>query len=224
MSLVQSPIDWHAVVPDQQTPLVADSRRRIATLLGCFLALASIILLRCIWINVDGGETYRSAALAPRQKEKVIPARRAAIVDRQGKTLAEDRLVDVLTVHYRWLQRPPDAEWLRREAKRSLSGAQQRNAKAIVAAEDRLKASMDELSGRLAADCGLTDEQWRNRCRNIQLRVERAAAAVNQRLKAKHDQATVLASSAGDVGGSRGIMLEAVEALFAPRHLCHRHA
>ncbi|MGB6043440.1 MAG: penicillin-binding transpeptidase domain-containing protein, partial [Pirellulales bacterium] len=63
---------------------------------------------------------------------------------------------------------------------------------------------------------GLTDEQWRNRCRNIQLRVERAAAAVNQRLKAKHDQATVLASSAGDVGGSRGIMLEAVEALFAP--------
>lgn len=217
MSPAEPPIDWHRVVPDDRLPLAADSRQRIAWLCLAFVGLAGLVLARCLWIHIDSGPAYRAAALRPSEIRQAIPARRGTILDRRGVVLAEDRPVDVLTLHYRWLQQPPDPGWLKRQAQQSLSPLRRRDPAAVAEATKRVAGEIRQLHRRLARECGLSDQQWESRRRHVQQGVERTAAAVNRRRRTRYQQD--VAPTAGphrDEGRWSTLLTDAIKALFTP--------
>ncbi|NIP85996.1 MAG: hypothetical protein GTO03_10710, partial [Planctomycetales bacterium] len=204
-------------MPEHRPALAADSRQRIAWL-GCgFAGLALLVLVRCLGIHLDSGPAFRAAAERPREIREPLEARRGTIVDRRGAVLAEDRQVDVLTMHYRWLEQPPQRAWLRQRAQQSLSPLRRRDPAAVAAAMQKIEQEIRQLHQRLAREGGLSDQQWEDRRRNIQLRVERTVAAVNQRRQARYEDRQ--APPAGeDHLPSRwsGLLADALRALFAP--------
>ncbi len=111
---------------------------------------------------------------------------RGRILAHDGTVLACDEALMSLAVQYRWLEEPADPRWLRQMARSQLPAAQRRSSKAIAAKQSQILAQRRQLAQHLAALCGLTDEQWQARCRQIQKRVEMISAGVNAR---RSDQA-----------------------------------
>ena len=64
-------------------------------------------------VEVSQGEAFRRQAARAIETTVPLPARRGRILDRRGAVLADDRTVESVAVHYRWLEQPPDPRWLR---------------------------------------------------------------------------------------------------------------
>ncbi len=153
--------------------------RRLRWLFAAFVALSLTVYGRLIALEVRDGGEYRAAAAEPIVRRHQPPAMRGRILAHDGTVLAYDEALISLAVQYRWLEEPADSRWLQQVARAQLPTAQRRNAKAIAAKQEQILAQRRQLAQRLAALCGLTDEQWQARCRQIQQRVETIAAGVN---------------------------------------------
>lgn len=176
------PIDWHEFHRTRRaTPAVVDSRRRLGVCLGGFVFLLVVVFSRAVQLEMTQGAAFRAEATKPLRRERSLPGVRGRILARDGTMLAYDRKVLALAVHYRYLEDPPDRRWLRRSARSRLNNAQRKDPRRVAAEEDRVRAERVELARRLAALCGMTDEQWNRRAGRIQARVERVAETVNRR-------------------------------------------
>lgn len=186
------PFDWRQFqASEYRPPAVVDPRRRMRIFLVCFSATLLIVFGRGVQLEITQGDAFREEALRPTERTIIVPAARGRIVARNGATLAYDRTIEAVAVHYRWLQDPPDARWLRATARARLSKADRRNAQRLASEQARVLAERGELASRLAALCGLSAQQWAARTRAIQVRVERIAAGANRRRQsvAKSDAA-----------------------------------
>jgi penicillin-binding protein 2 len=154
---------------------------RLRWLFAAFVALLLTVYGRLIALEVHDGGEYRAAAAEPIIHRHRPPAMRGRILAHDGTVLAYDEPLMSLALQYHWLEEPADPRWLRQMARSRLSAAQRRNAKAIAAQQEQILAQRRDLAQRLAALCGLTDDQWQARCRQIQQRVETIAAGVNAR-------------------------------------------
>jgi penicillin-binding protein 2 len=174
--------DWHQFHLDEATiPAVVDSRRRLRICLGGFLLLMAVVFGRAVQLEMTQGADFRAEATRPLKREKSLPGVRGRILARDGTVLACDKEILALAVHYRYLQQPPDAGWLRREARWRLSRAERKNPQRMAAEETQVLADRDALAGRLAKLCGLSTEDWDRRASRVQARVERIAESVNRR-------------------------------------------
>lgn len=174
--------DWHRTHELDRSPAApVDSRRRIV---GCFLAFALLLAavgVRVIQLEATQGEAFRREATKPIQRTIVLPADRGRILSRDGRILAEDRDVRVLTVHYRWLEQPAGAQWLAREARARLPHDDRRNPEKLREAEQAVLSERDSLRDDLCELCGVSREQWAEHASRIQTRVQRIAESVNRR-------------------------------------------
>src|SRR6185312_5423844 len=86
---------------------------RIILLFG--IILASMLTIAARMMHVQGQLSDRYAAEFDRTSERfeAIPSHDGRILAAGGEVLAEDREVFALSVHYRWLEDPADARWLR---------------------------------------------------------------------------------------------------------------
>ena len=177
--------DWHQFHLDEATaPAVVDSRRRLRICLGGFLLLLAVVFGRAVQLEVTQGAAFRAEACQPLKRERSLPGVRGRILARDGTVLARDEEILALAVHYRYLQQPPDAGWLRREARSRLSPAERKDPQRVAAEQARVLAERDDLARRLAELCGVSGEEWDRRAGRIQSRVERIAAAANRRQRA----------------------------------------
>jgi len=176
------PIDWREFHErERATPAVVDSRRRMRLALYGFLALLGIVFGRVVQLEVSQGPAFRGEAARPLVRTRELPAPRGRILARNGTVLACDKQVMALAVYYRYLEEPPDGQWLRRTARARLSKADRKNPERAAEEERRVQWERADLARRLARLCGLSDDEWRRRARQIQDRVERIAASVNRR-------------------------------------------
>jgi len=173
-------IDWqdfHAA-EDRPTPAV-DPRRRLRICLAGFAVLVLVVFGRAVQLEVTQGAAFRSEACKPLRREQSVPGVRGRILARDGTVLAYDKEVLAVAVHYRYLQEPPDARWLRAAARSRLPRPQRKDAERVAAEEERLRIERAQLARRLARLCGLTGEDWQARARQVQTRVQRIAEHVN---------------------------------------------
>ena len=143
------------------------------------------MLGRAVQLELTDGQTYRRLAARPLEKTVVLAAPRGRILAHDGTVLAQDVEARALAVHYRYLESPPDAAWLRRQARARLSRSQRRDAKQVAAAEEAVCRDLADLHRRLAALCGTSEAKWRRRASRIQSRVEVVAEAVNRGRRAR---------------------------------------
>ncbi len=115
---------------------------------------------------------------------------------RDGEVLADNKSSDLLEVHYRYLQQPPDVNWLANQVRRRLPCADRRNKGKRAAAEAQIRYELDTLHERLAGLCAVDRETSRARRQRVQRRVEGIAQRVN------HRAAIAPADSRGDLDAS----------------------
>lgn len=168
-----------------ERPVVVDPQRRLRFCAAGFALLLSIVFARTVQLEWTQGEAFRVEATRPRQRERSTIGARGRILSHDGQTLACDREVVALAIHYRYLEEPPDAAWLRRAARAGLSKADRNNAEKLAAAQLRVLDERRALAERLARLSGLPAETWRQRAASIQQRVERIADSVNRRRDAQ---------------------------------------
>ncbi len=174
--------DWRQFhAQNTETPAVVDPRRRLRVCLFGFAAMLLVIFARAAQLEVTQGEGFRTAALRPIERETVLPASRGRILARDGTVLAADRSVSAVAVEYRWLQNPPDPQWLRAIVRTRLTKTQRKDAQRVAAEQDRVLAEREATMQRLALLCGIAPDEWAARRRKIQTRVERISEITNRR-------------------------------------------
>jgi penicillin-binding protein 2 len=191
--------NWREVqASDVDRAPVVDSKRRSRLLLAGFMLAGTLIVSRAVHIDLTQGADYRRVAARPAVIRTELPARRGRILARDGTVLAAARPSVQLFVNYRWLEEPPNEDWLRRTAQRRLNRADRKDPARLAAEISRVRVEQFELNRRLAAQVGDVAGEWSRRRRGIQDRVERIAASVNRRRVARAEAEQTPASSIGD--------------------------
>lgn len=173
-----------------------DSRSRLWVLLALYATAAFTLFARLCVLEATDGAAHRKLATQPRQSIETVPGLRGRIFSRDGQVLALDESVVALAVHYRYLQDPPDADWLRRQARSRLSRSQRRDVQRVNEEVNRLRVEILDLHRRLAHECGLTFDVWRSRAARVERQVERIAESVNRRHRERYEQDLELAAQA----------------------------
>jgi penicillin-binding protein 2 len=183
------PFDWQQFHAEEHaTPTVVDPRRRLRLCLLGFIALLFLIFARAVQLEVTQGAGFRAEAMRPVEKKTLLPAPRGRILARDGTVLACDKNISAVAVHYRWLQDPPDERWLLTNARSKLSKADRKNPQRLAEARNEVLAEREQFAECLAQWCGLSAEQWANRARRIQSRVEQISENANRHEQTEHER------------------------------------
>ena len=172
--------DWHELHPPQPVA-VADPRRRLRWCAFGFAVMLATVAGRAVQLEWRYGEGFREEANRPLARRVSLAGVRGRILARDGAVLAGDRKVFALAVHYRYLEEPCNAGWLRRTARSRLTGRERRDPRRVAEEETRVLDERQELARRVMTLGSLTGEQWQSRTRRIQSQVERIAHSANRR-------------------------------------------
>ena len=156
-------------------------RTRFGLLAVLMVVPLAIIGLRLLQVQVWLSSQYVDAWDRRESVEEIIPALDGRILSSDGVVLADNRPRYDLEVEYRWLENPPDPDWLKREANGLLSKSDRRQPAAVERARQRVLASRDQLWMELADLLGIPQEELDSRRARIQQRVERMVAAVERK-------------------------------------------
>jgi penicillin-binding protein 2 len=176
-----NPLAHHNLLPPDEPTTSVAPRVRLAWLLAGFSLFWLVIIGRCIQLELVDGKAFRSEAVKPLRREIALPARRGRILARDGSLMAGDEQLFALAMHYRHLQREPEAAWLRAQARRRLGRAERRDRERVDAECARLRREIESLNARLASLCGQSMAEWRANTRRIEAKIETMAARVNGR-------------------------------------------
>lgn len=181
MARPQQYFDWDSLSEPDSAEEVVDTRRRLRWILGLFAVSLAIVFGRAVQLELSHGADFRRIAAQPLERTIVVPAPRGRILARDGTPLATNGRAKALAIHYRYLESPPDAGWLRRTARLRLARRDRRDAAKLAAMEQTVRDELARLHARLAELCNFTPRQWQARTARIQRRVAAQAAHVNQR-------------------------------------------
>lgn len=172
--------DWHEMLAESAGDGTIGSRERLRWLLLGMAICLTIVFGRACQLELSGGEAFRELAARPLARTRQLDATRGRILARSGEVLAADEPVSELAVQYRWLEEPPNSDWLRATARSRLSKADRRQRERIAAEQEAVLRDRSALHARLAALCEVSSEEWQARCASIQARVSALAAHVNE--------------------------------------------
>jgi penicillin-binding protein 2 len=191
--------DWHRfLATEHRTTPAVDPRRRLDLCWIIFALLLLVVFGRMVQLEITQGAAFRSTAAEPLRRERSLPGVRGQILARDGAVLACDREILAVAVHYRYLQQPVDTRWLRSTARARLTAAERKDTNRLTLEENRLEAQRLQLASRLAGLCGITEDVWDRRARQIQTRVERIAERVNAETREKRSRESILGESASE--------------------------
>jgi penicillin-binding protein 2 len=163
-------------------PLIAVAGRLVQ--LQCFLA-----------------DDYVAASETTTETLEPIPSIDGRIYAAEGRVLAEDVERYNISVHYRWLEDPPNELWLKRQALSGLSRSERRNKSTVDAQKQKVLARRQALWARLSELSGLSPKVLAERRAAIQERVDRISARLAERQAARENEVSV-EPAAPSAGGS----------------------
>jgi penicillin-binding protein 2 len=176
-------------------------RHRLPWLLGLSALALAAVFARAIQLEIREGPVFRGLATSPRAKTRALAADRGRILARDGTPLAIDRTARGLAIHYRYLEQPPDAGWLRRQARTRLSKSERRNEARIAQMQQVLRDELAALHFRLAQSCQVEPADWRWRVARVQRRVEALTALVDSRRQERFSAAQIDREAQGESAG-----------------------
>lgn len=177
-----SSFSWQRLLTSERPPeTTVAPRRRLQICWVVIVALLGIVFLRVVHLEVTQGAAFREEATKPLLRRVSVPGLRGRILARDGSVLAYDKETLALAVHYRYLEEPPDPQWLRNQARARLPRSERRNAERVSAEVARFRVERAEQVRQLASLCGLSVDEWRHRAAAVQSRVEHIAEQVNRR-------------------------------------------
>ncbi len=153
-------------------------------LVWLFVAMTlPLLLVAGRLIHLQGFVAEGFAVETQREVESIeaIPARNGRIVASDGSVLAFDDERHQLLVHYRWLEEPPNENWLRHEALSRLSRSERRDKTKVEQAKSEVLARRDELWRSLVELTEINADKLAEQRGRVQQRVERIFRLVDER-------------------------------------------
>lgn len=144
-----------------------------------------LVLTRIVWLQTLVRERYVAEFEKTYIEFEDISSPDGRILAADGRVLAYDEERFQLLVHYRWLEEPPNADWLRKQAYARVAPRERRDAFLVSAAEAEVLQRREELWRTIAELTRRAPEEIAASRARIQQRVERIAALVN----ARHERA-----------------------------------
>jgi len=151
-------------------------------LLGLMLILPLFAVSgRLLFIQMMNAELFYSRFGHTTESFETIPSRDGRIVSIDGRVLAMDVERFDLQLHYRWLEEPPNARWLKQQALMTLEPLDRRDIKKVEAASEKVLARRQQLWDELALVTRVTTEEIQESRSKIQKRIQTIIESVNER-------------------------------------------
>ncbi len=163
---------WHV---DQNPGL------RLAWMFVLLALPVAIIGARLAYLQIFLTDVYVDSFDVTSIEEEPIPARDGRILSADGRLLADDLERFNISVHYRWLEEPPNETWLKQQAMVRLARKDRRDPERIEAAKKEVLARRDALWRGLATWARLTPDQLSKQRSAVQQRVERIVEGMRKR-------------------------------------------
>lgn len=185
---------WHSVD--------AQPGRRIAWLALLLCLPIPLIALRLAYVQTVLQARYLAVWEQTTEETTFVEARDGRILSRDGVVLAFDQPRYDIAVQYRWLEDPPNPDWLRKLALAGLTRQERRDKAKVESALVALRDKREQLWQNLAAASGIDREELARRARSTQQRVERIKASVERRRseRARNSEVRALEISQGLAG------------------------
>lgn len=126
-----------------------------------------------------------------------VPSRDGRLLSADGRVLAVDRRQFTLKVHYRWLEEPADAAWLKGQTLAKLSRSERRNPELVAQARADVLAEREAMWQRLSVLTGRSVEELAAERVKIQSRIEGIVKLVEERRQQKAS-ASLVSQDSGD--------------------------
>ncbi|MGQ0633203.1 MAG: penicillin-binding transpeptidase domain-containing protein [Planctomycetaceae bacterium] len=146
---------------------------RLGVLFGLFTVAAVAVAVRLAHVQTSLGPRVVAEFSRTFEKREPIVSRDGRILSADGQVLAEDVEQHALSIHFRWLEEPPDPAWLRQQALSRLDRASRRNRDLVTKEESAVLARRTALWSRLAQLVNVPESELLHRRRDVQTRVER---------------------------------------------------
>lgn len=174
--------NWQSLEPTTEGVAAAASPRGRILGLGCAMALClSIIAGRLAYVQWALPLGLVEAFDETTESLEQIPARDGRILSADGVTLADsDERID-LFVYYRWIEDPPNQDWLAHHARRKLNRTERKDRVRREAAEAEFLERRELFWRQLAELTGVSTQELSERRSRIQHRVDRIWHRVNDR-------------------------------------------
>jgi penicillin-binding protein 2 len=164
---------WDGARQVDQSPAL-----RLGVLYAGMVLLLLVVGWRIAQIQIFLTGTYAEEFDRTTEKFESIPSPHGRIVSSDGQILAQDLRLIGVKAHYRWLEQPPQADWVRHQARAKLTRRERRDPQRLEAEMEQVRELHAALWERLAALTGISAAELTQRRAAVQKRVERMHAAV----------------------------------------------
>lgn len=176
-----------APVPSAESRWQMDARPGLRLMwLGALMLLPMLgIAARVIYLQTSTAARFAEPFEQTYVSTETIPSRDGRLLSSDGRVMAGDRLEFTLKVHYRSLEEPADAAWLKGQALSRLSRSERRKPELVAKMQAQILAERDAMWERLAGITGQSLVQLSGERAKIQQRVENIKALVEHRRRMK---------------------------------------
>ena len=163
----------------------AAPRARLGMLYVAFLIPVLLIGLRLVWLQVIIPERFIEVWTKTTESFETLPATEGRILSSDGQVLAFDQPRYSIQVHYRWLEDPVNADWLKARARDRLPRSERKDAVRIAETQTEILRDREQLWLALTALTGRSPEQLTQRRQGIQRQIEAMSHSVHARREAR---------------------------------------
>ncbi len=156
-----------------------DLRLLVLFLMLCLPVL--VVAARLLRLQLTQGEAYAAPWNRLTVTEEPIPARDGRLLTADGVLLAEDVVRFDILAHYRWIEDPPEADWLTQQAMSRLTPEFRRNRDLVEDMRQQVLRDREVLWERLALVTQTSAGELSQVRGEIQDRVERIVESVTRR-------------------------------------------
>ncbi len=181
---------WNEPTPAPGWSVDAAPRARLGMLYLAFVIPVLLIGMRLVWLQVIIPERYLAAWNKTTESFETLPATDGRILSSDGQILAFDQPRYSMEVHFRWLEEPVNADWLKARARERLPRSERKDLRRITESQTAVLRERDELWQSLATLTGRSTEQLTQRRQSIQLQIESMSQSVNDRRQARATNAS----------------------------------
>lgn len=157
---------------------------RLAALFAGVTLAVAVIGVRLADVQTHLGPEFSAEFEKTWERFEPIATHDGRILSADGQVLAEDVEQFSLTVHYRWLEDPPDPTWVRQQVLSRLDRSARRNPERVAAEETALLIRRQELWNRLESLQGSRAQAIAQTRKRIQRRVEH----IHQTVLNRHEE------------------------------------
>ena len=176
---------WNEPTPAPGWSVDAAPRARLGMLYLAFVIPVLLIGMRLVWLQVLIPDRFIEVWNKTTESFETLPATDGRILSSDGQVLAFDQPRYSIQVHYRWLEEPVNADWLKARARERLPRSERKDAHRIAEVQTEILHERENLWRSLATLTGCSPEQLTQRRQTIQLQIEAMSRSVHARREAR---------------------------------------